>query len=244
MSKRPRRLRGISEPQVVDFGGATGVIHLQHMSRIPRSSNFEDLESVPPVAAVGRGGWLGSSWWWPFASEPTLGAHLERLVQSWTREDAQLRLLWPVRSTARLVGRLRAERHQMRADARAVFLKTQGYRVAANRERLEGVEHSARDDHLEHGSDPTRARAGDPVISVSRRITMEVVGDFKNPGREWHAAGHPQEIRCHDFMHRGFGSPCGGGVYDGARRSGWVAVRQGQDTASFGVHIVECLTSV
>ena len=77
-----------------------------------------------------------------------------------------------------------------------------------------------------------------PWLRLSRPSSTYLVGDFKNPGREWHPAGHPPGVQCHDFVHLGLGKACPYGVYDVAHQAGWVAVGQDHDTAQFAVHTI------
>ena len=140
---------------------------------------------------------------------------------------------------AKLTAALRAAGHGVGATTVGQLLKAQGYRLQANQKRLEGTDHPERDAQFQHIADQATAalQQGLPVISVDAK-KKELVGDFKNPGREWHPAGHPPGVQCHDFVHLGIGKACPYGVYDVTHQAGWVAVGQDHDTAQFAVHTI------
>jgi hypothetical protein len=105
---------------------------------------------------------------------------------------------------------------------------------------LEGAQHPDRNAQFQHIADRTKAWHADgvPVISVDAK-KRELLGDFKNASREWHATGHPPEVQCHDFAHLGMGKAVPYGVYEVAHQASWVAVGQDHDTAQLAVHTIE-----
>jgi len=164
---------------------------------------------------------------------------LTRLADPVTRGDPESPLCWTAKSVAQLTAALRAQGHVVGETTVGQVLKAQGYSLQANQKRLEGADHPERDAQFQHIADQAKAylQAGLPVISVDAK-KKELVGDFKNPGRERHPAGHPPEVQCHDFVHLGIGTACPYGVYDVAHQVGWVAVGQDHDTAQFAVHTI------
>jgi hypothetical protein len=132
---------------------------------------------------------------------------------------ALLKQGWRVRSTK--VGRL---------------LHDLGYSLQALRKNREGASHPDRNAQFEL----INATASDyldrqqPVISVDTK-KKELVGDYKNAGREWHPTGHPDTVRVHDFPSDAVGKAIPYGVFDMARNEAWVSVGRDHDTPAFAV---------
>ena len=110
------------------------------------------------------------------------------------------------------------------------------YSLQANRKTTEGRQHPDRDGQFNHVNEKAEAfqRGGDPVVSVDTK-KKELVGDFRNGGREWRPRGDPERVRVHDFKDEALGKAVPYGVYDLAADAGWVSVGVGHDTAEFAV---------
>jgi hypothetical protein len=63
----------------------------------------------------------------------------------------------------------------------------------------------------------------------------ELVGSFKNGGRELRPQGQPEWVNVHDFPSQGEGTAIPYGVYDLAENEAWVSVGLSHDTAEFAV---------
>jgi len=111
-----------------------------------------------------------------------------------------------------------------------------GYSLQSNREAREGGEQPDRNAQFEHINAKAESfqESGRPVVSVDTQ-KKELVGDFKNGGREWRPKGHPEEVRVHDFKDKELGEAIPYGVYDMAASLGWVSVGVDHDTAEFAV---------
>jgi hypothetical protein len=111
--------------------------------------------------------------------------------------------------------------------------------LQANAKTREGNQHPDRDEQFRYLADQVNAflDAGDPVISVDAK-KKELVGDYRNNGREWQPEGEPVEVNVHDFGDKDLGKAIPYGVYDIAANTGWVAVGKDHDTASFAVATV------
>ena len=116
------------------------------------------------------------------------------------------------------------------------MLRAMGYSLQANRKTAEGRQHPDRDAQFNHINRRARAfqRRGDPVVSVDTK-KKELVGDFRNGGREWRPAGEPEKVRVHDFKDAALGKAVPYGVYDLSADAGWVSVGVDHDTAAFAV---------
>jgi len=161
---------------------------------------------------------------------------LEALVTDEARGDPESPLLWTAKSVRALAGALREQGHRVSHETVAKLLRQLGYSLQANRKTKEGSAHPDRDLQFRHINTTVAAAlaAGEPVISVDTK-KKELVGDFKNAGREWHLTGQPVQVRCHDFKDKQLGKVNPYGVYDLATDEGWVSVGIDADTAAFAV---------
>jgi len=168
--------------------------------------------------------------------DPTLVSDLERLVEADVRGDPERPLRWSSKSAAKLAGGLREAGHQVADRTVLKTLKELGYSLQANRKTREGAQHPDRDAQFQHINGTVKAAldAGQPVISVDTK-KKELVGDFKNGGRELRPTGDPEKVRTHDFKDKKLGKVNPYGVYDVADDAGWVSVGIDNDTAQFAV---------
>jgi transposase len=169
-------------------------------------------------------------------SDPTLLADLESLVADEARGDPESPLRWTAKSVRALARALREMGHSVSHETVAKLLRSLGYSLQANRKMTEGASHPDRDVQFSHINATVAAAldAGQPAISVDTK-QKELVGDFKNPGREWRPKGEPVEVRTKDFKDKALGKVNPYGVYDIASDEGWVSVGIDADTAEFAV---------
>jgi Rhodopirellula transposase DDE domain len=161
-------------------------------------------------------------------------ADLERLVGPATRGDPERPLRWTSKSAANLAVGLRARGHRIADRSVLRLLKRIGYTVQANVKTREGADHPDRDAQFEHINDTVGAAlaAREPVISVDTK-KKELVGEFKNGGREWAKRGRPVQVNTHDFPSHAEGKAIPYGVYDLGANEGWISVGVSVDTAQF-----------
>jgi len=169
-------------------------------------------------------------------TDPQLLEALEALVDPVTRGDPQSPLRWTCKSTTKLADELTRQNHPVSDRTVATLLKQAGYSLQANRKTREGNQHPDRNAQFEHlnAQVVTFHRQRQPVISVDTK-KKELVGDFKNGGREWRPQGTPEEVRVHDFKDQQLGKAIPYGIYDLASNEGWVSVGITHDTAQFAV---------
>jgi hypothetical protein len=172
--------------------------------------------------------------------DPYLVSELEALVDSSSRGDPESPLRWTIKSLRRLSMELGSRGHQVSHVVVAHLLRDLGFSLQANRKVREGGTHPDRNLQFEHINRQVkgRLRRGDPVISVDTK-KKELVGSFKNAGREWHPMGKPPEVNVYDFVDPELGKAIPYGVYDIARNEGWVSVGVDHDTAQFSVATIE-----
>ena len=159
---------------------------------------------------------------------------LERLVDPVTRGDPESALRWAAKSTYALARELTAQGHAVSASTVQRLLRAADYSLQSNRKTREGSAHPDRNAQFEHINELVQRfqAAGQPAISVDTK-KKELVGDFKNAGREWHPKGEPEKVRVHDFLDKQLGKAIPYGVYDLAQNQGWVSVGIDHDTAWF-----------
>src|SRR5207247_2997351 len=171
--------------------------------------------------------------------DPTLLADLEALVEPTTRGDPESPLRWTCKSVRRLAQALQAQGHQVSRTLVAECCKAAGYSLQANRNTKEGDSHPDRDAQFSRINTQVAAALAEkqPVISVDTK-KKELVGDFRNNGREYRPQGNPEAVRVHDFLIKKLGRAVPYGVYDLAANSGWVSVGVDHDTAAFAVNSI------
>ena len=238
LDERLRRLWAAAEAREIGWGGVTAVALATGLSQTTIAAGLRELQSG--VAADGTEGLqhrvrrLGGG-------RKTLAAHdllllkdLEALVDPVTRGDPQSPLRWTCKSTRKLAEGLRQQGHQVGYRTVAGLLGELGYSLQSNRKEREGASHPDRNAQFEYINDQVRRfqRRGQPVVSVDTK-KKELVGAFKNPGREYQREGHPEQVRVHDFLDKGLGKAIPYGVYDMTANQGWVSVGIDHDTARF-----------
>jgi transposase len=173
------------------------------------------------------------------ATDPTLMSDLRGLVEPATRGDPQAPLLWTSRSLRNLAEALRAMGHRIGHNVVADLLRELGYSLQANRKTREGSQTPDRDAQFHYINAQVQAAlaAEEPAVSVDTK-KKELVGDFKNAGRELRPKGDPEPVRVHDFKIPELGRAVPYGVYDIAGNAGWVSVGIDHDTASFAVNAI------
>jgi hypothetical protein len=172
-------------------------------------------------------------------ADTDLAASLERLVDPVTRGDPESPLRWTCKSTTQLADELTRQGHPVSPSTVGRLLKVAGYSLQSNRKTKEGADHPDRNAQFEHINITVRAfqKRGQPVISVDTK-KKELIGNFKNGGREWHPKGKPEEVQVHDFMDKKLGKAIPYGVYDLTRNEGWVSVGTDHDTARFAAEAI------
>ena len=161
---------------------------------------------------------------------------LKQLVEATTRGDPESPLLWTARSQRNLVDALGAEGYSISQRSLANLLKALGYSLQGNKKKQEGAQHPDRNAQFEYINEKVRQQleAGEPAISVDAK-KKELVGSFKNEGRELRPKGTPELVNVHDFPSEGEGKAIPYGVFDLAENEAWVSVGISHDTAEFAV---------
>ena len=236
LDERARRAVAASEALALGWGGISAVARATGLSRDVIRAGIRELRGLVPVAAPGRIRRPGGGRKKTAERDPTVVADLERLVEPATRGDPMSPLRWTSKSVRKLAAALGEAGHRVSHQWVAEALRDLGYSLQGNRKVREGGDHPDRDAQFAHltAAAEVALAAGEPVISVDTK-KKELVGDFKNGGREWRPKGEPEEVRMHDFVLPELGRVSPYGVYDLAATAGWVSVGIDHDTAAFAV---------
>ena len=238
LDERSRRLFVAAEASVLGHGGISAVAQATGMSRSVIRQGLQELESGAG-AAPGRVRREGGGRKRILEKDTTLCRDLESLVEPTTRGDPESPLRWTCKSVRRLAGELKHMGHTVSYPVVAEILGDLGYSLQGNRKTKEGSSHPDRNAQFEHISKKVKRfrSAKQPVISVDTK-KKELVGDFKNSGREWRPKGDPEKVRVHDFLIPELGRATPYGIYDLTHNSGWVSVGVDHDTAAFAVETI------
>ncbi len=238
LNERARRIWAAVEAQALGYGGASLVAEATGISRSTIVRGLKEVRGGGG-AEEGRVRRPGGGRKQSTATNPRLMGALEELVEPVSRGDPESPLRWSCKSTRLLARELAAEGHQASDWLVRELLYDLGYSLQANRKTKEGARHPDRDAQFRHINERVarQLRQGQPAISVDTK-KKELVGDFKNGGREWRPRGKPEPVRVHDFIDSKKGKAIPYGVYDLALNRGWVAVGIDHDTASFAVNTI------
>jgi hypothetical protein len=239
LDERGRRRFAAAEALTAGWGGIAAVSAATGIARSTIGYGLRELRGDAPDSAVGGIRRKGAGRKPLTQTDPTLLSDLEGLVDPATRGDPMSPLKWTSKSLRNLAAGLCAMGHRIGHDSVGALLKALGYSLQANRKTLEGSSHLDRDAQFGHIAQTVQAAitAGQPAISVDTR-KKELVGDFKNGGREYRPAGSPEAVRVHDFVDPRLGRAAPYGVYDIADDKGWVSVGVDHDTAAFAVNAI------
>ena len=237
LNERGKRMVAAEEALQLGFGGISLVSRACGLSRVTITKAIGELSAKP--LAEGRIRRSGAGRYPLVMQDPDLLDRLDALVEPLTRGDPQSPLRWTCKSTSKLAVELQALGHAVSERTVARLLQTLDYSLQANRKLREGSAHPDRNQQFEHINTQTKAfqARGQPVISVDTK-KKELVGDFKNGGREWQPSGQPEVVRVHDFVDQKLGKAIPYGVYDVTANAGWVSVGTDHDTAEFAVATV------
>jgi hypothetical protein len=237
MDERMRRQWAASEATDLGWGGVTCVALATGLARNTIMAGAQELDyrqTHPRVAVSPRIRALGGGRKPLTERDAGLQAALDALVDPATRGHPESPLRWTCKSTGTLAEELQRQDHPVSDRTVATLLKAAGYSLQANRKTREGSSHEDRNAQFEHINRRVMRfqKQGEPVVSIDTK-KKELVGEFKNAGREWEPQGRPVEVKVHDFPEKKLGKAIPYGVYDLASNEGWVSVGIDHDTAQF-----------
>jgi len=239
VDERMRRLMVAVEALAIGRGGQVAVARATGVSRTTIQQGIRDIRQPALRAGKGRVRLSGGGRKSRIDMDPALLEDLERQVEPTSRGDPESPLRWTCKSVRKLAQELKAQGHQTSHRMVAELLHDLGYSLQGNQKTLEGSEHPDRNAQFEYLNDAVQQQlwAGEPTISVDTK-KKELIGPFKNGGRELRPKGAPEQVRMHDFIIRELGRVTPYGVYDIAQNEAWVSVGVDHDTAAFAVESI------
>jgi len=223
-----------AEARALGHGGIKVVARAAGVSAVTVSKGVAELDAgEEPLGRTRREGGGRKSL---TETDPGVRSTLLSLVEPTSRGDPESPLRWTTKSVRHLAEAMSAAGHAISPPTVAKLLEAEGFSLQANAKTIEGGQHPDRDAQFGYLNDRVREHqdSGDPVISVDTK-KKELIGTFKNGGREWQPKGQPEHTNVHDFIDKDRGKAIPYGVYDVAADSGWVSVGTDHDTAEFAV---------
>jgi transposase len=233
LDERARRIWAAVEARSIGRGGITQVAEA---TGIARTTIMRGLTDTPVAGGPRRVRAEGAGRKSAGERDPKLLKALDALIEPTTRGDPMSPLRWTCKSTRRLATELGEQGFEISHETIAQLLRRQGYSLQANRKTLEGTQHPDRDAQFRQINAIAEdfLNRGQPVVSVDTK-KKELVGEFKNGGREWRAQGEPHDVRVHDFIDKKLGKAIPYGVYDVGTNAGFVNLGVDHDTPDFAV---------
>ena len=237
LDERGRREWAASEAMTLGHGGIAIVNRATGISRPTINRGISELQERGDgeIESPRRVRQLGAGRPTKVSEDPALLGALESLVEPATRGDPQSPLRWTLKSLRVLATELRELGHAVSYRTVGTLLKKLGFSLQGNAKKLEGAQHVDRDAQFRHiaRQSKRRIKAGEPVLSVDTK-KKELIGQYKNGGKEYRPKGKPEPVKTHDFKGElGRVSPYG--VYDIGDNEAWVSVGISADTAEFAV---------
>jgi hypothetical protein len=234
LDERARRLWAAAESRAIGYGGDAVVSAATGLARQTVRNGRAEIEAG--VESTGRVRRAGAGRPGIGAAQPGIEEALEKLVDPLTRGDPTSPLRWTSKSRAKLAAAMSKQGWSVSSTSVGRMLNRLGYRLQSVRKRNEGASHPDRNAQFEHinATASEYQLHGQPVISVDTK-KKELVGDFKNGGREWQPTGTPERALVHDFPQDAIGKAVPYGIYDMARNEACVNVGKSCDTPKFAV---------
>ena len=234
LDERQRRLLLGAEASELGRGGITAVAAATgvHPDTVARGVRELAGEPAPQVRVRKPGGGRKKL----AETDPELAVRLAELVDPVTRGDPMSLLVWTTKSTRNLAAALTRMGHAVSDRTVARMLRELGFSLQGNAKVIEGAQHEDRDAQFRYlaAQVAEHAAAGAPVVSVDAK-KKELVGEFKNGGKEYQPAGSPHRVNVHDFADKNLGKAIPYGIYDVSANTGWVTVGTDHDTSAFAV---------
>lgn len=238
LNEQSRRRWAATEAKALGRGGVSCVVGVTGLARRTVYRGLDDIRRRHNPGA-GRIRKRGGGRKPKVVGDPTLLRDLKALVDPATRGDPMKSLLWTSRSLRKLSKELTNKGHEVSHTVVGELLQKAGYSLQANRKTREGDQHMDRDAqfHYINGRAASFLKDGQPVVSVDTK-KKELVGNFKNAGREWRPRDSAEDVNVHDFIDPKLKRAVPYGVYDIGNNTGWVSVGTDHDTAAFAVNAI------
>jgi len=239
LDERGRRVWAAAEARSHGRGGIAAVVRATGISDATVRRGMREVQNGTraPAGRVRRAGAGRPS---ITVREPGLEQAVLALIDGATRGDPESVLGWTSHSVGKITLALAGQGIEVSQSTVRRVLRGLGYSLQSNRKTHEGADHLDRDAQFEHIAAVSAAAvaAKEPLISVDTK-KKELIGNYKNPGRELTASGKPILVNTHDFPDKELGKAVPYGIYDVGRDEGWVSVGISGDTAQFAVAAIK-----
>lgn len=234
LNEKQRRSLLALEAKSLGHGGITVVSEISGYSRKMISNGIRRLND--PDIGKGRIRNKGGGRKKKEKEYPALKAEIIKRVDASTRGDPESALLWTSKSVRKIAADLKKNNYNISHPVIARILKSERYSLQANKKTHEGCKTPDRDAQFEHINEQSKnfIRDGQPVLSIDTK-KKELIGNFKNGGREYAPQGSPEQVNAYDFLSDALLRAIPYGVYDIVRNEGWVSIGISNDTAAFAV---------
>ena len=226
-----------AEAQSLGWGGVTKIHQLSGVNRQTIASGIkETVQEAASTLGCGRIRHIGGGRKKEIDKSPQLLHEIKEIVSPHTMGDPEKPLIWSSKSIRKIKAALQPRGYEISHETIRKYLQELGFSLQSNRKTKEGGDHPDRDAQFEHINAVAKEylSAGDPVISVDCK-KKELIGEYKNAGREWTPIYHPVDVKVYDFVDKTNGKAAPYGVYDIGNNRGWVSVGISSDTAAFAV---------
>jgi hypothetical protein len=234
LNERQRRLWAAAEARSVGYGGVSLVHRATRISRRAIHAGLKELATKRDALPLERVRRPGAGRLKLTQTQAGLAEALDALVEPTARGDPQSTLRWTCKSLRHLAQELRKQRFRISHQTVADLLHAADYSLQANRKTLEGCNQPDRNAQFHFINQQVKAfqRRGQPVISIDTK-KKELIGNYRNGGREWRPQGKPLPVKAHDFKDKKLGKGIPYGVFDMTHNEAWVSVGIDHDTAEF-----------
>jgi hypothetical protein len=235
LNERSRRLMAATEARAIGYGGVSQVSRACGLSRKAIAKGIGEIAKKAALSP-GRVRRPGAGRKEITVGDPSLLDALDRLIEPETRGDPESPLRWICKSTRTLAAQLTRQNHPVSHEKVAQLLHDQDYSLQSNRKTEEGGDHPDRDAQFRHINAQTKRALAEatPVVSVDTK-KKEMLGKYKNNGRQWLPAKDPFKVNGHDFPAPDVPRAYPYGVYDIGQNTGFVNVGTDHDTGAFAV---------
>lgn len=237
LNEKARRLWAACQARDFGWGGVSAVSNATGLSRVTIHLGLADLESPSDRDRIRKKGGGRKKITEKF---PNLLHEVESLIEPLTRGDPESPLRWTCKSTRKLANELSKKKCVVTQRTLCDLLDNLGYSLQSNRKTREGSQHPDRNAQFEFIYKKIKCfqRKGQPIISVDTK-KKELLGNFKNAGKEFRPKKAPIEVKCHEFPGKNVEKAAPYGVYDLTKNCGWVSVNVSSDTSQFAVSTIK-----
>lgn len=239
LDEKTHRLMIAAESKVIGHGGIEVVSKSTGVSRTTISTGLKELRN-PELIDTNRIRKVGGGRKKTVEKLPAIEEALENLIEPALRGEPDSSLMWTSKSLRKISNELKHKGFNVSHKLVGEILKEKGFSLQANRKTDEGKSHPDRNAQFEHIHQKVKdfQAIGQPVISVDAK-KKELVGNYKNNGKEWHKSKEPENVKVYDFLSDAEGKAIPYGVYDLSQNEGWVSVGIDHDTAEFAVETIK-----